>query len=82
MLCALPAVAAAATFEVDTTADGDSLPGLCEPGHECTLRKAIEKADSSPGADTISFAALPAGSVFEIEEAELPGNHRADGNPR
>ena len=72
LLFALPTVASAATYEVNVTEDGDSLPTLCEPGQNCTLRRAIEKSNATAGKDLIVFAELPAGTVLEIEEAELP----------
>jgi CSLREA domain-containing protein len=71
LLAAAPALATAATITVNTTEDGDSAAGLCEGTNPCTLRKAIELAGQATG-DTISFAGLPAGSVLEIEEAQLP----------
>src|SRR5690242_1332397 len=59
--CALvPAVAAAATFQVDSTGDQtDSTPGdgLCRTAlSTCTLRAAIEESNAEPTADAIDFA--------------------------
>jgi CSLREA domain-containing protein len=56
---ALPAVAAAESFEVNSTADqADAIPGnefcLTAAG-KCTLRAAIEEANSTEGEDRISF---------------------------
>jgi CSLREA domain-containing protein len=61
-------LAQAATFTVNSTIDrSDANPGngVCQTSTagQCTLRAAIQEANSSPGADTIS---LPAG-VYEIQ---------------
>jgi hypothetical protein len=73
---ALPAVATAATFTVNTTADGLPIPGeeFCTGavGINCTLREAINAANGEAGADAISFAGIAAGSVLRIEENSLP----------
>jgi hypothetical protein len=68
---ALPGVAVAKEFVVNTTADGDTLIN-CGVAETCTLRRAIELSNVNGEADTISFAGIPAGSVLEIEEAALP----------
>jgi CSLREA domain-containing protein len=52
----------AATFAVDTVADGsDDAPGdgTCSAGGQCTLRAAIDEANALAGADTIT---VPAGT--------------------
>jgi CSLREA domain-containing protein len=55
----VPALARAATFTVDSAADGgDSnlFDGVCNDGSgNCTLRAAIQQADWNGGADTINF---------------------------
>lgn len=57
--------ASAATFEVDTTLDAtdDNIGnGLCDDGSgNCTLRAAIQEANATPAADTITFAIAGAG---------------------
>jgi hypothetical protein len=78
---ALPAVAAATEFVVNTTKDGADLPAECGAGDEpcLTLREAIGDANAGPGGDTISFAGLVAGSKLEVKESdgELPTIFRA-----
>jgi CSLREA domain-containing protein len=73
-LWALPAVAAAKEFVVNTTVDTETiLETPCVEGHQCTLRDAIHLADvSTEPANTISFAGIPAGSHIEVDEAPLP----------
>src|ERR687889_1727755 len=57
---ALAAPAApAATFQVTTTADAPE--GAC--GAVCTLRDAIGAANTTPGADTITFASSVTGTI-------------------
>lgn len=69
---ALPAVAAAAEFTVNTTVDTETiLETPCVEGHQCTLRDALGLSQDS-GPDTISFAGIAAGSVIEVDEAALP----------
>lgn len=55
----------AATFEVDSTLDAtdDNIGnGLCDDGAgNCTLRAAIQEANATPAADTITFAIAGAG---------------------
>lgn len=57
--------ASAATFEVDSTLDAtdDNIGnGLCDDGAgNCTLRAAIQEANATPAADTITFAIAGAG---------------------
>ena len=71
-----PALAAAETYVVNTTQDG--LPREGEEacggaiGEQCTFREAITAANGLPGADTISFAKLAAGSRLEVDEVGLP----------
>lgn len=56
-MMALPSVASAATFTVDSKLDtGDDTwgDGICDDGDgNCTLRAAIEEANSNPGRDAI-----------------------------
>lgn len=60
----------AATFTVNTTSDGAS---DCQTaGENCTLRQAIQLANSSPGADTIAFN-IPGCGPHKIQPlSELP----------
>ena len=59
LLCALPALASAATFTVNTTADQAPTPAECSGvSGDCALRQAVDKANSTLGADTVI---LPAG---------------------
>jgi CSLREA domain-containing protein len=55
-----PPPAAAAGFVVNSTADADDLSfgdGLCDAGNGvCTLRAAMEEAESTPALDTITFS--------------------------
>src|SRR6185437_15057544 len=55
----VPALAGAATFTVNTTADNPPGPNECQgsPG-DCSLRQAIDMANGESGADTV---VLPAG---------------------
>src|SRR5687768_437020 len=65
LVVALPAAPArGATFEVNSAADTND--GSCAPlpGGDCTLREAINLANSTAGFDTINFA-LP-GPIFVI----------------
>lgn len=71
LLGALPAAAAAKEFVVNTPGDGDTLIN-CGVAETCTLRRAIELANSNGEPDTISFAGIAAGSVLDIEETPLP----------
>jgi hypothetical protein len=61
-LMLVPAMASAATFTVNTTAD--SAPPGCTGG-ECSLRQAVDQADTTTGDDTINFN-LPAGSTITL----------------
>ena len=78
LLLAVPTLAAAATFEVNTTKDGADLPAECGPGGEApclTLREAIEGSNmnDAPEADTITFGGLSAGETqIEVEGESLP----------
>lgn len=60
---ALPAVAAAESFEVNSTADEtDAVPGdeSCRTASdECTLRAALEESNALEGEDTIGFSEAP-----------------------
>lgn len=68
-----PALAAAATFSVTTTADSNS--GTCVPG-SCTLRQAVVAANATPG----STIALPAGHyALSFGELQLLANVTIDG---
>lgn len=69
-LFALPAVASAAEYEVDSTAnEADAAPGVggcVTVGLKCTLRAAIEESNASTGArDEITFSA-----AFDGEKAD------------
>ena len=57
LVCALPAVARANTFTVNTN---DDLDGTCTALH-CSLRQAINSANASPGKDVIAFDIPPGG---------------------
>jgi CSLREA domain-containing protein len=73
LLGALPALASAATFEVNTTTDTETMLAPCEEGHQCTLRDAIHLADApGSGPNSINFAGIPAESVIQVDEAQLP----------
>jgi hypothetical protein len=73
LLLAVPSLAAAATFEVNTTIDTETMGETpCVEGHTCTLRDAIARANSVAGHDTITFAGIPPGSVIHVDEAPLP----------
>jgi CSLREA domain-containing protein len=68
-----PALAAAATFEVNTTVDTETLPPECGAGHAepcLTLRRALAEArDNGNGSeDTVTFAPELAGQTIEVEE--------------
>ena len=69
-LTLLPA-SAQLTLTVNSIADGgDSLPGdgVCDDGTgACTLRAAIEEANSTTGADTVAFDIPPGGVVHTIQ---------------
>jgi CSLREA domain-containing protein len=59
----------AANFTVNSTADGIDVnigDGLCQTAtlSQCTLRAAIQEANSSPGADTITFSVSVGAQVF------------------
>jgi CSLREA domain-containing protein len=82
------AVAQDQTFTVNSTADaGDDNPGdgtCATSGGACTLRAAIEEANSDPDADVINFADIPTTSGFATislnselavtEELDIDGN--------
>lgn len=71
-LLALPALAAAIT--VNTTADNPPAPGECEGvSGDCSLRQAMDLADTMPGPDAIS---LPAGHYA----LTIKGSGEDDGN--
>ncbi|HEX9928611.1 MAG TPA: CSLREA domain-containing protein [Pyrinomonadaceae bacterium] len=62
--------APAATFTVNTTSDGTS--DCMTAGQPCTLRQAIQLANSSPGADTIAFSIFGCGPHKIQPLSELP----------
>ena len=71
---AVPAVSSAATFTVNTTADG---PGECAvAGATCTLRGALVVA--TEGTETANTVVVPAG-IYNLSEGELadPGASQA-----
>jgi hypothetical protein len=69
---AVPAVSAATTFAVNTTADG-VVAGTCAAGEECTLRDAL--AAASAGTEPENVVTLPAGTYGLTEgELSLPSN--------
>lgn len=64
------------TFTVDTAADGNDgwcggifIPGLSEP--DCTLREAIDNANTNGVADTIDFASHLNGATVALYSGEL-----------
>jgi CSLREA domain-containing protein/uncharacterized repeat protein (TIGR01451 family) len=73
LLClALPATGAAATFTVNTTADGPVV-GTCAAGETCTLRDALSAASTST-VDPEDTVVVPAGQYLLTEgELELTG---------
>ena len=76
-LVALPALAAAATITVNTTADNAPNPGQCDgaPG-DCSLRQAISKANALGGQNEI---VLPAGHyALTIDGNEEDQNEEGD----
>ncbi|MBI2798563.1 right-handed parallel beta-helix repeat-containing protein [Candidatus Saccharibacteria bacterium] len=69
--------AQAATFTVDSVDDGGNAggPGVCDDGGgKCTLRAAIEAANTTAGADVINFAIPGGGGVNTI----TPGSDYPD----
>lgn len=71
----LPQTASAATFTVDSTADNgdDVLDGTCDDGAgNCTLRAAIEEANSEAGADDIEFNIAGGGVQTITLTSDLP----------
>jgi CSLREA domain-containing protein len=74
MLISAKPAHAATTFTVNLTSDegdttkGDGQCGVVPsiPGPQCTLRAAIEEANATPGADTISFD-IPGSGVQTIK---------------
>src|SRR6185436_3029322 len=59
-LIAAPAVAQADTFTVNSLADPGT--GTCDAA-ECTLREAVEAANSNSGADVVTFEAGLTGQI-------------------
>jgi CSLREA domain-containing protein len=59
--------APATPFVVTTTADSDD--GLCDD--DCSLREAIQAANTAPGADSITFV-LPLSSTIVLSGTQLP----------
>ena len=75
LLSAITMPAHAATFVVDSTLDStDAAPGngVCDDGGgQCTLRAAIQEANSLAGADSIHFS-IGGGGVQTIQPLPLP----------
>jgi hypothetical protein len=77
-LLALPAAADAATFVVTDTADGAPAPGDCPDGGggtTCSVRDAIQAANTNGIADTVELAAATTYSI----SLDVPGS-REDAN--
>ena len=76
----MPGLARAATFTVDSVADGsDSSPGngICSSfGGGCTLRAAIEESNARPGVDTINIQ----GGTYELEIPTLNEDSDSSGD--
>jgi CSLREA domain-containing protein len=73
LLLALPSIAGAATFEVNTANDTETIGETpCVESRPCTLRDAIHRANANPGSDTITFGGITAGSVIHVDESPLP----------
>jgi hypothetical protein len=68
LLLALPALASASTYVVNSLGDSYS-PFGCEDELECTLRTAIVKANANEGEDTIEFEVE---GTIEVEPEPLP----------
>ncbi|HEY2717587.1 MAG TPA: hypothetical protein VGI73_15340 [Solirubrobacterales bacterium] len=68
-MLALPALASASTFTVNTLGDEYS-PSGCVASEPCSLRTAIVKANQNEGTDTIEFSV--AGTIH-LEPETLPG---------
>ena len=68
-----PTVSAATFFSVNSTGDGaDSnlTDGVCNDGTgACTLRAAIQEANSIAGDDTITFAIALNGNIITLNSA-------------
>ncbi|HEX3239188.1 MAG TPA: right-handed parallel beta-helix repeat-containing protein [Solirubrobacterales bacterium] len=60
ILLAVPALASAVEYQVDTLDNTDPTSG-CEGGEDCALDGAIERANATPGPDAIKF--LVAGKI-------------------
>lgn len=77
-VAALPALAAAAPIEVDSTGDApqEAPSATCHTGllgEECTLRAAIEAANFNPGPDQIKFSGTIFDGTHQIEPvSQLP----------
>jgi CSLREA domain-containing protein len=78
-LAAVPALAGAATFTVNTTADNPPAPGEClGAGGGCSLRQAVDSANLAGGTNTII---VPAGTYdLTIEAAAGDGIENGDLN--
>ena len=77
LLWALPAVASANVFIVNTNVDLSPIPGeeVCTGGAGviCTLREAIQESNANPGPDAIRFTEVnPADPQLQISEVSLP----------
>jgi CSLREA domain-containing protein len=80
-----PTVRAATNFTVNSTGDGaDNNPGdgVCDDGTgACTLRAAIQEANTLAGDDTIAFAAPLSGSIITLNSVlpDINGNLNING---
>jgi hypothetical protein len=73
-LMLVPGTAAAATFTVNTTADTPpATPGCAGASGDCSVRQAVESANSAAGDDTINFN-VPAGSTITLSQGPLTIN--------
>jgi CSLREA domain-containing protein len=74
-LALVPAAASGLTFTVNTTADGDD--GNCNVAN-CTLREAINAANTGGGTDTVAFSIAGSGPHTIQPTTPLPANTGTD----